>query len=57
MDKIDRRCQRLSIMEQATGVEPATTAWEAVILPLNYACKLDLTLLYHQMMKNATVFL
>ena len=26
-------------LEQATGVEPATTAWEAIVLPLNYAYK------------------
>ena len=25
-------------MEQATGIEPALKAWEALILPLNYAC-------------------
>ena len=26
-------------MEQATGVEPASKAWEAFILPMNYACE------------------
>ena len=25
-------------LEQATGIEPAQSAWEAEILPLNYAC-------------------
>lgn len=25
-------------MEQATGIEPALSAWEAEVLPLNYAC-------------------
>lgn len=25
-------------LEQATGIEPATSAWEANVLPLNYAC-------------------
>ena len=25
-------------MEQATGIEPANSAWEADVLPLNYAC-------------------
>ena len=25
-------------MEQATGIEPAQSAWEAEVLPLNYAC-------------------
>ena len=25
-------------MEQATGIEPASLAWEAKVLPLNYAC-------------------
>ena len=24
-------------MERATGIEPAFTAWEAVVLPMNYA--------------------
>ena len=26
------------IMEHATGIEPARLAWEAKVLPLNYAC-------------------
>ena len=25
-------------LEQATGIEPASAAWEAAILPMNYAC-------------------
>ena len=25
-------------MEHATGIEPAYSAWEADVLPLNYAC-------------------
>ncbi len=25
-------------MEHATGIEPACLAWEASVLPLNYAC-------------------
>lgn len=25
-------------LEQATGIEPASSAWEAGVLPLNYAC-------------------
>jgi hypothetical protein len=29
-------------MEQATGIEPASAAWEAAVLPLNYACKFRL---------------
>ena len=28
----------LFILEQATGIEPASAAWEAAILPMNYAC-------------------
>lgn len=28
-------------MERATGIEPAYPAWEAGVLPLNYARKLD----------------
>ena len=38
-------------VEQATGIEPACSAWEADILPLNYACinifLLQWILLYH----------
>ena len=30
------RCS--SEMEHATGVEPAYSAWEANVLPMNYAC-------------------
>ncbi len=26
------------LLEQATGIEPASQAWEARVLPLNYAC-------------------
>lgn len=26
-------------MEQAAGIEPVLSAWEAEVLPLNYACK------------------
>ena len=33
-----RIAPRLSLVEQATGIEPATSAWEANVLPLNYAC-------------------
>ena len=28
----------LHVMEQAAGIEPAHSAWEADVLPLNYAC-------------------
>ena len=31
-------------MEQATGIEPALKAWEALILPLNYACAIYMSL-------------
>ena len=31
-------------LEQATGIEPARSAWEAEILPLNYACKIKITM-------------
>lgn len=31
-------------MERATGIEPAFTAWEAVVLPMNYARKAQKTL-------------
>lgn len=26
------------LLEQVAGIEPATTAWEADVLPLNYTC-------------------
>ena len=29
-------------MEQMTGIEPAWSAWEAEVLPLNYICKCDI---------------
>ena len=32
-------------MERATGIEPATSAWEADVLPLNYAR--NRTLIYY----------
>lgn len=28
----------LIYLEQVAGIEPATKAWEALILPLNYTC-------------------
>lgn len=28
----------ISPLEQAAGIEPVPTAWEAGVLPLNYAC-------------------
>ena len=30
---------RSSFLEQATGIEPAASAWEAEVLPLDYACE------------------
>ena len=33
-------------LEQATGIEPAASAWEAEVLPLDYAC--DLIILYQK---------
>lgn len=30
---------RTLLLEQATGIEPAWSAWEAEVLPLNYACR------------------
>lgn len=28
--------------EQTTGIEPASSAWEADILPMNYICVIEL---------------
>ena len=33
------------LKKQATGIEPASPAWEAGVLPMNYICKV--ILLYH----------
>ena len=41
----NRSLTGFSLLEQATGIEPATSAWEADVLPLNYAC--DATIIYH----------
>ena len=41
--KAGLRAQRgVSELEQVTGIEPACSAWEADILPLNYTCKVIL---------------
>ena len=32
-------------MKQITGIEPASSAWEADVLPMNYACKFMETML------------
>ena len=37
-----RKVRTETSLEQATGIEPAPYAWEAQILPLNYACILKL---------------
>ena len=29
----------IAFLEQATGIEPASPAWEAGVLPLDYACE------------------
>jgi hypothetical protein len=38
---LPNRCQRvdfvLFIFKRAVGIEPTTTAWKAMVLPLNYA--------------------
>ena len=33
------------LLEQAMGIEPTTSAWEADVLPLNYACVRDFFIL------------
>ena len=37
---------RLRLVEQAMGIEPTTSAWEADVLPLNYACIFDFGYLF-----------
>lgn len=38
-EKIGKIPMNLADMEQDTGVEPAFTAWEAVVLPMYESCK------------------
>ena len=40
-------------MEQIGGVEPPTSAWKAVILPLNYICKFP-NIIFVELVKTAT---
>ena len=44
----------LSFLEQDTGVEPAFTAWEAVVLPIYESCVVRV--LYQRDLENATTF-
>ncbi len=39
---------RTSLIERATGIEPASEAWEASILPMNYARQLRISEATHQ---------
>ena len=34
--------EKLQCLERATGIEPAFSAWEADVLPLNYARNVDI---------------
>ena len=38
MIKIGKLILACRFLEQAMGIEPTTSAWEADVLPLNYAC-------------------
>lgn len=39
----------IAYFKQITGVEPASPAWEASILPMNYIC---MNLVYHRKIKK-----
>ena len=41
-------------MEQGTGIEPAFTAWEAVVLPIYEPC--NLRILYQTELSNSSSF-
>ena len=43
-------------MEQGTGVEPASAAWEAAVLPMYEPCLFGSWVSYHLLIENATVF-
>lgn len=50
-NKKDRAAERVNVrrrgfLERAMGIEPTTTAWEAVVLPLNYARTVYMGYLY-----------
>ena len=45
-----------SLMEQGTGVEPASAAWEAAVLPMYEPCLFGSWVSYHLLIENATVF-
>ena len=34
--------QRILFQKQMTGIEPASSAWEADVLPMNYICMSDI---------------
>ena len=38
IEKASLETREAFFMEQAMGVEPTSEAWEASILPINYAC-------------------
>ena len=38
MEKRTRDLTSENNEKQATGIEPASSAWEADVLPMNYAC-------------------
>ncbi len=38
----DKKARRSVLLEQGTGVEPAFTAWEAVVLPIYEPCILGI---------------
>ena len=39
--------------KQMTGIEPASSAWEADVLPMNYIC---MQIGYHVFLKNQDLF-
>ena len=43
-----------TIMERITGIEPAASAWEAEVLPLNYIRIQRTRLVYHNRLENST---
>ena len=38
VEKIHEKYNIGQIKKQMTGIEPASSAWEADVLPMNYAC-------------------
>ncbi len=42
VEKIHEKYNIGQIKKQMTGIEPASSAWEADVLPMNYICNIEI---------------